>query len=177
MAKPSCRVTTPTFTASFPHVFKAQSAPGFDPRFSVNMVFDEGEDLSKIEAAIEAAIEKGIADPKKFNGKRPANLELPLRDGAEQVDKDGNPRPEFAGKIFAVAAAKEDSPPAVIDKEYNAILDTKEIYGGVRLKAAVVAYPWKFGKRYGVSLHLDKVQKQADGQAFTVSATDEEDFG
>ena len=167
----STRTTTPTFTASFPQLFEASGAPGFDPKFSITMVFDKSEDLSKLRAACDEAIKK------KWGANPPSDIQLPVKDGDGKLDKDGKQRPEFAGKKYITAKANPDSPPKVVDVELNPILDKSAVYGGCHMRAAVSAYAWSFASRNGVSLYLGNVQKVGDGEAFGTASSVEDDFG
>jgi len=166
----STRVTTPVFTASFPQVFEATGFAGSDPKFSVTMLWDKEEDLSKLKAACEAAIEK------KWKGDRPAKIEMPMKDGDLKLDKDGKPRPEYAGKKYAIAKAKPEDVPHVVDLEKNPILDKTVVYGGCEMRAAVSAYAWTFAGKHGVSLYLGNIQRTGDGEAFGAVHSVEDDF-
>lgn len=175
MAKPKTRVTTPEATASFPQLFEAKAAnPKDDPKFTVTILFDEGQDLSTLEAAVEAAIERGIE--KKWDGKRPAKLVLPFKDGNEKMDKDDNPRPEFANRTYLTVGASADDQPKVVDENLQPIINAKDVYGGCRIRAAISAYPWTYGKKKGVSFYLNSVQKASDGEAFGINVSVEDDF-
>jgi len=168
----STRITTPSFVASFPNLFEASGFEGQDKKFSVTMLWDKDEDLSALKAACEAAIVK------KWGDKRPANIQMPMKDGNEKLDAEGNVRPEYQNKKFAIAKAKESDPPKVVDLELNPILDKSEIYGGCELRAAVSAYAWEFAGKKGVSLYLGNVQKTGAGEAFGGGGNSvESDFG
>ncbi len=156
----STRITTPSFVASFPCLFEPSGFEGADKKYSVTMLWDKEEDLSALKAACEAAIVK------KFGDKRPANIQMPMKDGNEKLDAEGNVRPEYKNKKYAIAKAKETDPPKVVDLELNPILDKSEIYGGCELRAAVSAYAWSFASKHGVSLYLGNVQKTGAGEAF-----------
>ena len=118
------RITTPSFIASFPNLFEASGFEGQEPKFSVTMLWDKEEDLSALKAACEAAIAK------KWGDKRPANIQMPMKSGDEKLDGEGKVRPEYAGKKYAIAKAKQSDPPKVVDLELNPILDKTEVYGG-----------------------------------------------
>lgn len=164
------RITTEAFTASFPALFEPQGFAGSEEKYSVTMLWDKGTDLSKLKAACEAAITK------KWGADRPANIAMPMKDGDEKLDKDGKPRPEYAGKKFAIAKAKAVDPPKVVDTDLNPILDKTEVYGGCKLRAAVSAYAWEFAGKRGVSLYLGNVQKVGDGESFGSTSSVEDDF-
>lgn len=171
MAKASNRVTLPEATASFMDVFVATGMEGFDPKFSATQIFDSGQDLSSLDAAVAAAIERKWPEgpPKKnFAGN-------PIKDGNDRTDSDGNIRPEYAGKQYIVAKSKETDAPGVVDITCQAILDSKAIYGGCRTRLAVSAYGWTFAGKSGVSLYLNNVQLVADGEPFGLPQTTAED--
>jgi len=166
------RVTTPSFVASFPNLFEASGFEGQEPKFSITMLWDKEEDLSALKAACEAAIVK------KWGDKRPANIQMPMKDGDEKLDAEGKVRPEYAGKKYAIAKAKQSDPPKVVDLELNPILDKTEVYGGCEMRAAVSAYAWEFAGKKGVSLYLGNVQKTGAGEAFGGGGSSvESDFG
>ena len=89
-----------------------------------------------------------------------------MKSGDEKLDAEGNVRPEYAGKKFAIAKAKHTDPPKIVDLELNPILDKSEIYGGCEMRAAVSAYAWEFAGKKGVSLYLGNAQKTGAGEAF-----------
>lgn len=167
------RVTLPVGTGSFLDLFEATGFPGADKKFQATQIFDEGQDLSQLEAAIEAAIEKKWPGISK---KDRAKLKLPIKDGNERTDKEGKVRPEYAGRLYVTAKSKECDPPGVVDSSVQPIINPKAIYGGCRLRLAVSAYGWEFGPSSGVSLYLNNVQMVGEGTPFGVSASAEDDF-
>ncbi|MDB4442112.1 DUF2815 family protein [bacterium] len=167
----STRVTTPEFTASFPQLFEASGFAGSEPKYSITMMWDKNEDLSKLRAACDAAIEK------KFGKDVPKDIQMPVQDGDGKLDKDGKQRPEYAGMKFAIAKAKVSDQPKVVDTELNPILDATLVYGGCKMRAAVSAYAWSFASKHGVSLYLGNVQRVSDGEQFGNTNSVESDFG
>ena len=165
------RVTTPEFTASFPQLFEASGFEGQDPKFSITMLFDKDEDLSKLKAACDAAVAK------KWGSDVPAGIQFPMKDGDGKLDSKGEQRPEYKGKKFAIAKAKQADQPKVVDNELNPILDKTVVYGGCKMRAAVSAYAWEFAGKRGVSLYLGNVQRTGDGEAFGTTSSVESDFG
>jgi len=164
------RVTTPEFTASFPQLFEAVGFEGQPAKFSVTMLWDKDEDLSKLKAACDAAVAK------KWGDNPPAILSFPMKDGDGKLDKDGNQRPEYSGMKYAIAKAKDTDQPKVVDNELNPILDKTVVYGGCKMRAAVSAYAWSFAGKHGVSLYLGNVQRTGDGEAFGSTSSVESDF-
>ena len=165
------RVTTPEFTASFPQLFEASGFEGQSPKFSITMLFDKDEDLSKLKAACDAAVAK------KWGNDVPAGIQFPMKDGDGKLDSKGEQRPEYKGKKFAIAKAKQADQPKVVDNELNPILDKTVVYGGCKMRAAVSAYAWEFAGKRGVSLYLGNVQRTGDGEAFGTTSSVESDFG
>ena len=66
---------------SFANIWEPKSINGSDEKYSVSCLIpkDDKKTLLKIHSAIEAA--KEAAKSKKWGGKIPPNLKLPLRDG------------------------------------------------------------------------------------------------
>ncbi len=166
------RLTLPTGVASFPSLFEATGFQGSEPKYSITVIWDEDEDMSKLKAACDAAIAK------KWPEGRPANLTMPLKDGDTKLDKDGNVRPEFAGKKFAVMKSKQTDAPKVVDLELNPIIDKSKVYGGCEVRVAVGVFAYDVGGNRGVSMYLGNVQIVGEGQAFGGGAASvESDFG
>ena len=146
-------IMTPVFRVSFPEVFKAKAAEeGGEPKFSISMLFEKGEDLSRMQnLLLEAAKEKWGDD---VNVK---SLRRPFRDQGEK---------EISGYVdgayFASASSKQK--PAVVDEDVEPILDQNDFYAGCYAQAKVHAYAWdnKYGK--GVSFGLGNIQKVRDGE-------------
>ena len=172
--KPNRRVTCPECTASYPKLDKPDSFEGQAAKYSVTCIFDQGADLSKLEAAIEAAIERGIE--LKWNGKRPKNLSLPIKDGNEKLDQNDKVRTEYEGRMYITPTASEDDQPEVVDLSLEPVTSAKELYGGMRIRPVVTAFPYSVGGNKGVALYLNRVQKTADGEPFGLVVTAEDDF-
>lgn len=155
-----CRVTTPTFRVSYPHVFKPQSMkPGDKAKYSVTMLFPKDSDLSGLKEAMKQA---KIA---KFGGKEnwPDDLESCVSDGdsKKNADKDG-----YKGHWVVKATSNEDQKPAVRDADAGPIMDQADFYAGCYARAKVLAYAWEFMGKQGIGFILDGVQKVKDGKQF-----------
>ena len=98
-----------------------------------------------MKAACEAAIVK------KFGDKRPANIQMPMKNGNEKMDAEGNVRPEYKDMKYLVATSKQTDPPKVVGLDLQPILDRTEIYGGCEVRAAISFFCWSFGGNHGVS--------------------------
>ena len=109
---------------SFANIWEAKSINGSDPKYSVSCVIPKSDKktLAKIEAAVEAA--KNEAKGKKWGGKIPPNLKLPLRDGDIERPDDEN----YANCMFLNANSSDK--PGIVDRQVNPILDPMQVYSG-----------------------------------------------
>jgi hypothetical protein len=164
------KITTKKFRVSFPHVFKAQTTPSGEQRFSLVMLIPADDkvtisDLQKLAKA--AAYEKWT---KEAVDSKKVKINWPMRDGEEKADQyDG-----YSGMVFATASSKNK--PKVVDKNVDPILDESEFYAGCYARAAVNAYAWEWKGKKGVSFGLINVQKLAEGERFGFASNPEDDF-
>ncbi|WP_462334380.1 DUF2815 family protein [Varibaculum cambriense] len=165
------RVVTGEVRLSYANLFEAKSIQGSKPKYSVSLIIPKSDKatLAKIEAAIDAAIEAGIA---KFGGKRPnkAALKLPLRDGDTERDDEA-----YANSMFV--NANSTTPPQVVDESLAPILDRSQVYSGCYGRASITFYAFNTNGNKGIACGLGNVQKLRDGEPLGgghVSA--EEDF-
>ena len=166
------KVVTGKVRFSYVHVFEPSAMDGqSDAKYSVCIIVDKKDKatLGRVEAAIAAAKEEGKT--KKWGGKIPANLQLPLRDG----DLEREDRPEFAGKMFFNCSSKQK--PEVVDEERNPIIDASEFYSGCYGRVSVNIYPFDKNGNRGVAVGLNAVQKLADGENLTGRTSAYDDFG
>lgn len=184
--KDSCRMITPEFRVSYPHVFKAHSPKeGDKPKFSVTMLFPKDSDLMGnyiasydedsgqpnlkprgLKTLIKNAkiVEFGSLDD------APDDLESPVTDGDDpkHADKEG-----YAGHWVIKASTSEDQRPGVVDENGKPITgeDASKFYPGCWARAYIYAYVYFYPNRQkpmkkGVSFILDHVQKLRDDKAF-----------
>lgn len=165
------RVVTDVVRLSYANLFEPKSIQGSKPKYSVSLIIPKSDKatLAKIEAAIDAAIEAGIA---KFGGKRPnkAALKLPLRDGDTERDDEA-----YANSMFV--NANSTTPPQVVDESLAPILDRSQVYSGCYARASVSFFAFNTNGNKGIACGLGNVQKLRDGEPLGgghVSA--EEDF-
>lgn len=132
---------------------------GQEPRYSTSFLIPKSdkETLKKFNAALEAAKAKGAA--KKWEGKIPANLKLPLRDGDEEADEKGE---AYLGHFFFNATSKDA--PGIVDAQRNPILDKAEVYSGCYARLSVSLYSYNINGNRGVAVGLNHIQKIADGE-------------
>lgn len=163
----SKKVVTPTFRASFVHVFEPrQNEQSGKLEYSVKMIFDKDADLAPVKEIIKEAIRN------KWGTNPPKNLKLPLRDGnLSDLDK----YPEDTDKIIANAKSVM-YPPGLIDaKTKQEIIDPKEFYSGCYARASIVAYAYDNVSK-GVAFGLQNLLKIRDGEPLVNRASAESDF-
>lgn len=163
----SKKIVTPTFRASFVHVFEPrQNDQSGKLEYSVKMIFDRDADLTDVKEIIREAIRN------KWGNNPPKNLKLPLRDGNKG---DTDKYPEDKDKITANAKSVS-YPPGLIDaKTKQEILDPKEFYSGCYAKASIVAYAYDNVSK-GVAFGLQNILKIKDGEPLINRASAESDF-
>ena len=159
-------VTTGKVRLSFVHLFKPYAfQPGQEEKFSTTILVPKSdtETKAKIDAAMSAAIEKGIKD--NWNGVRPPILNTPVYDGDGTRPSDGMPfGDECKGHWVFTASSKVDYPPEIVDVSGNRIISPSEIYSGIYARVHVNFYPYAFGGKKGIGVGLGPVQKVSDGE-------------
>lgn len=169
----STKVITGKVRFSYVNIFKSRAfQAGQDAKYSVCLLIpkEDKATIKKIKAAIEEAVQEGIAS--KWGGKKPANLKLPLRDGDEERADEA---PEYAGMYFLNANSNQK--PGIIDRNLNEILDPEEVYSGCWGRASVNFYAFDSNGNRGVGAGLNNIQKLADGDRLGAArASAESDF-
>lgn len=163
------KVITPTFRVSFPNVFrpaKPMAGATGDPKYGLTMLFEKGEDLTKLKDAVkEACTEKWGADQSKW----PKNLRSPFRDQGEKT-YDGY----VEGAVFVNATSKQK--PGVVDANLDDIIDESEFYAGCYARASINAFAYDTAGNRGVAFGLNNVQKLKEGEPLGGRARPEDDF-
>ena len=126
------------------------------------------ETIKKINAAVDAAIEEGIA---KFGGKKPnkAALKLPLRDGDTERDD------EVYKNCFFVNA-NSTTAPQIVDRTVQPILDREEVYSGCYARVSINFYAYNTNGNKGIACGLGNIQKIADGEPLGGRTSAKDDF-
>lgn len=167
------KVVTGKVRFSYVHVFEPWAGQeGQQPKYSVCILIpkDDKKTLDKIAAAMDEAVQEGIAS--KWGGKKPKNLHIPIRDGDEERADEA---PEYEGMMFLNANSK--NAPGVVDKDLNVILDTEEFYSGCWGRASVNFFPYDSNGNRGIGVGLNNLQKLKDGERLGGSrASAEDDF-
>ncbi len=156
---------------SFANIWEARSINGSEEKYSVSCLISKSETklLEKINAAVEAA--KEVGKEKKWNGKIPANLKLPLRDGDDDRPDDEN----YTGCFFINASNKEA--PQIVDRKVQPILDPMECGSGDYCNVSVNFYPFNSNGNKGIAASLGNIQlvKRGDRLAGKTSAASDFD--
>ena len=105
---------------------------------------------------MEAAKEDGKT--RKWNGKIPPNLKLPLRDG----DIDRPDDETYEDCVFLNATSKDA--PQVVDRRVQPITDPMLVYSGCYCNVSVNFYPFNANGNRGVAAWLSKIQFVTGGE-------------
>ena len=171
MAMNATKVVTGKVRLSYAHVWEPVSINDSKPKYSVSLVIPKSdkETIKKINAAVDAAIEEGIA---KFGGKRPnkAALKLPLRDGDTERDDEAYKNSFFVN-------ANSTTAPQIVDRAVNPILDREEVYSGCYARVSVNFYAYNTNGNRGIACGLGNIQKVADGEPLGGRSNAKDDFG
>lgn len=166
------KVVTGLVRFSYVHIFEPTAIDeGSDEKYSLSVIIPKSDKatLKKIKEATEAAKEQGRT--KKWGGKIPAKLKLPLRDGDEERPDDE----AYANSYFFNCSSKQK--PGIVDKNTQPILDAEEVYSGCYGRVAVNFYPFDTSGSKGVAAGLNNVQKIKDGDPLGGRSRAEDDFG
>ena len=164
------KVVTGKVRLSYAHVWEPVSINDSKPKYSVSLVIPKSdkETIKAINAAVDAAIEEGIA---KFGGKKPnkAALKLPLRDGDTERDD------EVYKNCFFVNA-NSTTAPQIVDRSVQPILDREEVYSGCYARVSINFYAYNTNGNKGIACGLGNIQKIADGEPLGGRTTAKDDF-
>lgn len=165
------KVITGIVRLSYANVHEPKSINGGAEKFSASLIIPKSDTktITAINAAVDAAIEEGKG---KFGGKVPnkAILKLPLRDG--DID-----RPEdeaYADSYFV--NANSNTPPQIVDKQVNPILERSEVYSGVYARVSINFYAFNSNGNKGVACGLGNIQKVRDGEPLGGRTNAADDF-
>lgn len=165
-------VTTGEVRLSYVHLFRPYAAmQGQEEKYSCTVLVPktDQETMGRINAAIEAAKQKGISE--KWNGQCPPIVPVPVYDGDGVRPSDGMAfGPECKGHWVFTASAKADYPPEVVDRQGNPIINQSEVYSGMYGKVNVSFFPYSFGGKRGIGCGLGPVMKTRDGESLGGSA-------
>jgi hypothetical protein len=159
-------ITTGIGTLSFPRVFKETAGTNDKGETTYDVQFLIPKSDRDSVRAILLAIKKVGEAKWGANWKK---VKTPLRDGDKERDElteDGSTKgekyPERDGCFFL--NARSTKPVGVYDRQRNPILDSDQIYAGVKGKVAVTFYPYSNSGNHGVGCGLNGIQKISDGE-------------
>lgn len=164
------KVITGLVRFSYANVFAPVSINGSDAKYSVALLIPKSDTatVKKIHAAVEAAKLEG---KKKWDGKIPKELKLPLRDGDGKDNDEGD---VYKGHWYINANAK--TKPNVVDANLTPIIDQDEFYSGCYGRASITFYGFNTNGNKGIAAGLNHVQKLKDGDHLGGRASVESDF-
>lgn len=163
------KVTTGEVRLSYAHLFTPHAIEGNEPKYGVSVIIPKTdvETLKAIKEAVEEAKEQGKG---KWNGKIPATLKTPLRDGdAERPDDDA-----YTNCYFLNASGKNK--PEVVDQNVHPVLDATEVYSGCYGRLTINFYAYSASGNKGIAAGLGNVQKLRDGEPLGAFTRAEDDF-
>lgn len=169
----STKVITGKVRFCYVNVFEPTAMNEDDtPKYSICVLIPKSDTatIDKIKKAIEAAKEAGKAKLADKNGRIPANLKLPLRDGDEERLDD----PAFKDHYFINANSMRQ--PSIVDRSLNPIMSRDEFYSGCYGRASINFYAFNVSSK-GIAAGLSNLQKLEDGEMLAGGSTAEEDFG
>ena len=142
------------------------------PKYNICIIIPKSDTatVNKINKAIEAAKQAGKAKLADKNGKIPANIKIPLRDG--DIDRADDPAFENSWFINANTLRK----PSVVDRDLNPIMQREDFYSGCYGRASINFYAFNVSSK-GIAAGLNNLQKLEDGEPLAGGSTADEDFG
>ena len=155
---------------SYPALFQprqvAQDSDKKNYQATILIPKSDANTVAIIQAAIQAAVDQGVADGKFKQPIDPNQTKYPpLRDG-DTMNSNGEPRgAEFAGHWFISSKAPENRKPFVVDANVQPIIQESDVYAGCYVNAALQFFPYSHatgGK--GISVSLQGIQKARDGE-------------
>lgn len=166
---------------SYPALFQprqvAQDSDKKNYQATILIPKSDANTVAIIQAAIQAAVDQGVADGKFKQPIDPNQTKYPpLRDG-DSMNSNGEPRgAEFAGHWFISSKAPENRKPFVVDANVQPVIQESDVYAGCYVNAALQFFPYSHatgGK--GISVSLQGIQKARDGEPLgggIIEATD-----
>lgn len=164
---------------SYVHIFTPEAvADGGDKKYSVSLIIPKTSTklVAEIKRAIEAAVQAGIVS--RFEGRRPANLRTPLRDGdLERPDDDA-----YAGAWFINVSSK--TKPGIVkrmkingENKLVEVTNEDDIYSGCYGFASVNFFAYNNKGNRGIGAGLNNILKTRDGEYLGGRSSAESDFG
>lgn len=155
---------------AYANIWTPKSINGSEEKYSVSCLIDK-EDQNVL-AGVKKAIEVAAADGKSrlWNGKIPANLKTPLRDGDVERSEDES----YVGHMFVNTTSKDA--PQIVDRRKQEVTDPMKVYSGCYCLVTVNFYPFNANGNRGVAAGLCNIQFVADGERLSGKASADADF-
>ena len=154
---------------SYEHIWEPASINDSDEKYSVSLIIPKSDKktIQEIKDAVKSAKQEGKS---KFDGKIPANLKHPLKDGdIEKPDEEA-----YKDSYFVNANSNER--PQIVDKSVNPILDQSEVYSGCYGKVSINFYAFNSDGNKGIACGLGNIQKIRDGEPLSSRSSAADDF-
>ena len=166
---PATKVVVPC-RISFANIWEPKSINGSEEKYSVSCLIPKSDKatLTKIKKAIEAA--KETAKEKKWGGKLPPNLKMPMHDGDEDRPDDEN----YADHFFFNATSKDA--PQIVDRQVQPILDPMECGSGDYCNVSVNFYGFAASGNKGIAAGLQNIQLVRHGERLAGKPSAASDF-
>ena len=161
MATNKTKVITGVVRLSYANVWEPKSINGSDEKYSVSLIIPKSDKktIQEIKDAVKSAKQEGKS---KFDGKIPANLKHPLKDGdIEKPDEEA-----YKDSYFVNANSNER--PQIVDKSVNPILDQSEV--------SINFYAFNSDGNKGIACGLGNIQKIRDGEPLSSRSSAADDF-
>lgn len=169
MATNKTKVITGVVRLSYANVWEPKSINGSDEKYSVSLIIPKSDKktIQEIKDAVKSAKQEGKS---KFDGKIPANLKHPLKDGdIEKPDEEA-----YKDSYFVNANSNERR--QIVDKSVNPILDQSEVYSGCYGKVSINFYAFNSDGNKGIACGLGNIQKIRDGEPLSSRSSAADDF-
>lgn len=141
------------------------------PKYSVCIMFPKTD--VELKAMFDNAVKGAAAESadKKWGGKVPSGLRLPIHDGNDKADE----RPEFKGMWYFNASSSRR--PGVLDVNGFEMMDLSELYSGCWARVSVNFAGYNFNGSKGVGAYIENIKKLKDDTRLGgSSASAEDDF-
>jgi hypothetical protein len=169
-------ITTGEVRISYEHLLKPYAnQPGQEEKFSATLLIPKRDTQTKqrIDAAIQAAIQEGIAG--RWNGAKPAQIPIPIYDG-DGVRPSGDAYgAECKGHWVMTASSKMKQD--IVDLNMNPIIDSTEVYSGIYAHVNINFFAYNSAGKKGIGCGLGPVQKTRDGEPLGGRVTAADAFG
>ena len=155
---------------SFANIWEPKSINGGEEKYSVSCLIRKTDKatLDRVQKAIDAAMADGKT--RKWGGKVPPNLKLPLRDGDIDRPDDDN----YKGVMFLNATSKDA--PQIVDRRKNVIIDPMQVYSGCYCNVSVNFFAFNANGNRGVAAGLGNIQFVNYGERLSGRASADADF-